>query len=678
MVGGALWSMCFAALPAEAPIQTQDETAPQEIVVTGERVPRALRETPSSVVVATEEMIEATGADRMDQLLALVPNVQLGSGEEGPAIRGQDSTGLLRGLFAFLGGTRPRVTLQVDGRAVSYYEYVNGSQGLWDVERIEIFRSPQTTTQGRNSIAGAIFVETNDPGFEWEGRGRIIAGDFETRQASALVSGPLIQDQLAIRVSGDLRLSRMASDLADGIPGADIDRDDYGVARVKLLFQPEALPNARLETSYAHTRSQSPQFEAVKAPFRERRSPLPDQTNGIHKVRADSVTARLQYRLSEGLSATTTLSYGDALIRRFGLPGLGRTRADATDFSAEAHLNWRPEGPVALLVGIHHLATRQNQFIDITGLKIGAGDFRDRQSSLGLFGEATWRLSAPLAVTAGLRYQRDRQDRQGEVGIVSIDYGETFDALLPKVSVAYDFSPSTTAGLLVQRAYNPGGTSISLQRRVQDDFEAERLWNYEAFVRSSFAGGRGTLSANLFYNDISNAQRQQAVPITLPDGSTIFPVEFANAPAAETYGLEFELGWRLGKRLSLRGGIGLLRSEVVRTVLPTDATLGRNFQRSPDLSAAGAIDWRPIDALRLSAQVRHHSGYFSDDANSPARRIEPSTVADLRAAYTAGPATLFGYVRNAFDSFYLTYLFSESFGTAGDPREVGVGVEMRF
>ena len=40
------------------------------------------------------------------------------------------------------------------------------------------------------------------------------------------------------------------------------------------------------------------------------------------------------------------------------------------------------------------------------------------------------------------------------------------------------FGDSLTAGMLVQRAYNPGGTSINLRRRVQDNFEAE-----------SFAGG---------------------------------------------------------------------------------------------------------------------------------------------------------------------------------------------
>jgi outer membrane receptor protein involved in Fe transport len=80
----------------------------------------------------------------------------------------------------------------------------------------------------------------------------------------------------------------------------------------------------------------------------------------------------------------------------------------------------------------------------------------------------------------------------------------------------------------------------------------------------------------------------------------------------------------------------------------------------------------------LSAQVRHHSCYFSEDANSPARAIGASTIVDARAAYMVGHVTLSAYLRNLFDDFYLTYLFTPTFGTAGDPREIGIGLEARF
>jgi outer membrane receptor protein involved in Fe transport len=492
----------------------------------------------------------------------------------------------------------------------------------------------------------------------------------------------VIPDQLAFRVSGDLRLSRMASDMADGIEGADIDRDDYGIARVKLLFTPGSLPGVRVETSYVHNGSQAPQFEAVSAPFRERRFPTPERTNGVMRVNSDSLTTRVSVGLRPGLSSALTLSLGDADLRRFGLPGLGLTQVDNKDGSAEAVLRWQPQRPLQLLAGVHGLVTRQLQSIDITGLGVGKGDFRDRQSSLGLFSEASWRPLPPLTITAGVRYQRDSQDRSGAVGSgpggLNVDYNERFSAWLPKLSVAFALSAGATAGLLVQRAYNPGGTSVSLARRSEDRFDAEKLRNLEAFFRASFGEGRGSLSANVFHNDIKDAQRQLTVPVSVPGGGILFTTEFANAPEAETYGLEAEIGWRWAQRLWLRGGLGLLRTKLRRTIVDTDPTFGREFQRSPRLSTVAAIDWRPANPWRLSAQIRHHSAYFSDDANTALRRIEPATIVDLRAAWTRRRATMFGYVRNAFDAFALSYLFTPTFGTATDPREVGVGLEARF
>lgn len=675
MTGGAI-------VAASGPQSIIPPSSTQEIIVTGERVPRSLQETASSVVVVTALDIEAQAGDRVEQLLAMVPNVQLGSGVDGPAIRGQDSTGVVRELFAFLGGTRPRATLTIDGRAVTYNEYVNGVASIWDVERLEIFRSPQTTTQGRNSIAGAIFVNTIDPTYNWEGRARAIVGDFRTRRASAVVSGPLVNDQLAVRVSGDLKLGRTSSDMADGIPGANIERDDHGVVRVKLLAEPRGLPGARFEASYSHVESQAPQFEAVRSPFKQRRFPLPERTNGVMRTNVDSVTASLSYALAPALTSRTTLTHGRALMKRFGLPGLGRTRADSSDYSAESILSWQPCGPMELLGGVHYLTMKQDQFIDITGLRIGSGGFDDRQASLGLFGEAKWRPRPRLVITTGLRYQRDNQDREGQVGPVgrgiTIDYDEGFEAWLPKVSVAYDITNSATIGFLAQRAFNPGGTTVNLATRRQDDFGAEQLWNYEAFVRGSFARGRGTLAANVFYNDIKDAQRAQTIEFIAPDGLPFRTTQIANAPSAMSYGSELELTWRASSRLSMRLGLGLLETKIRRTLSLADPIRGKAFQRSPRFSAAAAIDWQPIDDLRLSAQLRTASGYFSDDANTPSRRVDGSTTVNARAAYTTGTVTVSGYVRNAFNALNLTYLFTPTFGTAGDPREFGLGVEKRF
>ena len=225
----------WAAMAAAQSAAPEPAEQPYEIIVTGERTPRSLRDTASSVDVTTADRIEAlSGADRIEQILEQVPNVVLGGGS-GPAIRGQDTNGVLRNLASFLGGARPRTTLQIDGRVVTREELQFGAAGLWDVERIEVFRSPQTTTQGVNSIAGAIFIHSKDPTYDWEGRARILAGNYDTRQASVALSGPLVKDQLAFRAAADIRRGRPSSKIVDVTRGADPNNDDYSLLRFKLL-----------------------------------------------------------------------------------------------------------------------------------------------------------------------------------------------------------------------------------------------------------------------------------------------------------------------------------------------------------------------------------------------------------------------------------------------------------
>ena len=58
--------------------------------------------------------------------------------------------------------------------------------------------------------------------------------------------------------------------------------------------------------------------------------------------------------------------------------------------------------------------------------------------------------------------------------------------------------------------------------------------------------------------------------------------------------------------------------------------------------------------------------------------IEGRWADQLLAAWEAGRTTVFGYARNSFNRFALTYLFTPTFGTAEDPREVGFGIDRRF
>ncbi len=672
-------AMTIGSVGRDASASAPPQAQLPEIVVSGERLTRPMTETASSVVVTSGDALDARpGLDRVDESLAFVPNLQLGSGAEGPSIRGQDSTGVLTALPAFLGGARPRSTLQVDGRALGFNEFVFGSASLWDVERIEVFRSPQTTTQGRNAIGGAIFVETRDPEYSWRASGRVQWAEHGTRQASGALTGPLIDEQLALRIAADSRRSRTSSSIAERMPGASPNRDDSDLLRIKLLVEPQSSPGSRLETSYVHAVSVMPQLEGVVAPFEARSDPTPGY--GVFSITADSLTATLDHAAAPALDSTTTLSYGEVGVIRFAPTGLGQSTTRSRDFSAESVFRWHPDGPLRLLAGLQHSRSRLDQSIDLSAV-LGPGEFVDAQSSLGFFGEAVLQPSSRLGLTAGLRYQRDRQDRRGGFGAANfalpVDFDRTFDAWLPKIALRYAVTPGLNVGVLLQRAFNPGGMTGNFDTGEQAEFGAETLWNYELFSRASLADGRVALSVNLFRSDFSNAQRARVRAYTVPGGATAFWAEISNSPEARSYGAEAEIQWRASDQWSLHAGLGLLQTRITSTSNPADPIRDKAFQRSPALTAAASIDWRPNPRWLVSAQGRGHSGYFSDDANTPALRIGGMAVVDLRARYSQGPWSMFGYVRNAFDRLYLTMLSSPTRGSAGDPREIGLGFEVR-
>ncbi len=659
-----------------------EPAVPADIIVTGERVDRSIMATASSVAVVDADALAQRLDTDVDQLLAMVPNVQIGSGGEGPAIRGQDSTGVLRDLSAFLGGTRPRTTISIDGRALGYYEAIFGVTSTWDIARVELFRGPQTTTNGRNSIAGAIMLTTTPPANRWEGRVQGMIGGRDLRQGSFSLSGPLIDGQIAFRAAADIRRNEAGSHMADGIVGADPNDQNHALVRLRLRVEPSALPGLRLDTIYTRNHSRRAQFDAIAPPFAARTMPTPERTNGVYHIDADSLTAILQVSPSPYWRWTTTLSWGDADIERFGLPGLGAARTSADDFSVESRLNWQVSPAAELLAGVSGLTTRQRQEIDISGLGQGFGHFDDHQRSVGLFAEATWRPLPRLSLTAGLRFQHDSQQRQGQVGppgrVLPLAYDGRFHAWLPRVSVAYEVTDALSAGLTVQRGYNPGGVTLNLFRAQADPFDAEYLWNVEAFVRARFDEGRGLLTANAFRSWHRFSQRVAFSLFQPPMGAPIQVADMVNQPRARSAGAELAVQWQPREPLALAVSAGLLDTGITEASGPADPMQGKEFERAPALTASAAISWRPTPAITLSAQARTGSGYFSDDVNTPARRIPGYTVVNLRAAASWRGVTGFVYARNLFNRFYLTYLFSERLGTAGSPRELGVGLSARF
>src|SRR5690606_12837253 len=136
-----------------------------------------------------------------------------------------------------------------------------------DAERVEVFRGPQSTLQGRNAIAGAVVMATRRPTIELEAGVRAVVGEHDTRQLSGYVSGPIIADQLAARLSVDRRVQDSFVHFSPYPGVSDPDEHSSFAARGKLLFQPSALPDFSALLILNHLDAHAPQGASVVKPY---------------------------------------------------------------------------------------------------------------------------------------------------------------------------------------------------------------------------------------------------------------------------------------------------------------------------------------------------------------------------------------------------------------------------
>ena len=256
-IGGALTALFAgqtvyaqeAPSPEAAPVQVamadEDLAISDEIIVRGQKIERTLQETAASVAVYDRELIDEQNFIDLYDLIRQTANVASVLDESGFAIRGQRNIGASGG-----DQTSDVAAVYVDGVFIPSGLFANSPINLWDIDSVEIFRGPQSTVQGRNALAGAIIMRTTDPTFDYTGSAQLSYAEFDTFRASAALGGPLIEDQLAFRISGDYSRSDGFIDNPN-LATDESDEDETTTARAKLLFTPQGLTGFSATASYS-------------------------------------------------------------------------------------------------------------------------------------------------------------------------------------------------------------------------------------------------------------------------------------------------------------------------------------------------------------------------------------------------------------------------------------------
>lgn len=642
------------------------ETALSEIIVTGEKSARSLLDTSSSVEIYDAERIESlAGANGVRDLLQQTPNVlDVGSGNDLPTVRGVDGSGPARGAYAFLGGTRPRLNLSVDGRSLTYNELAFGPQSVWDLEQVEVFRGPQSHIQGRNAIAGAVVLSSRDPSFFHEAAVKGGIGEQGTSQLAAMISGPLVDNELAFRFSADRQKRESHVNMASYQPVGDPRRFEITTARAKLLYKPAAVPGLSSMLSISHYDSRAPQNEALIPPPAQQ-GPRFSPYRPVFETESTSGAWDLAWRLSDRIALESKVIYTKFANDRLTLPTIQHASIDGREFQVEPLVRF-DAGDLRGLAGLRYFHSTQDEFVNL----YGGSTFDDETTTASAFAEATYALRPQLDVTLSARMEREHRRRKGGSATVRVDHDETYDTFLPKLNFAWKPAPGHTLGASVARGYNAGGVGITFGTPVLSyAYEPEYVVNYELYSRHRLLDDRLELTANVFHNDYEDMQ----LPYYVGTSAII-----RNAARAETQGAELGARWLARRDLEVFASLGLLRTEIKR--FAASGVEGNKLARAPSYTANLGANWKFARGFELSGNVMFSDTYYSYFDNDPRGKISAYHVANVQLAYNfkGGRAALF--VQNLFDTDKWLMVVDNDITSPiiHRPRLLGASLELNF
>ena len=213
---------------AASPVLAQDEV----IVVTATKRAQSLEDVPIAVTALNAEQLERSGVQDIVRLEALSSSFKIQSSNsesQGTTlrIRGIGTTGNNIGLESSVGVFLDGVYLSRPGIALG---------DLPDVEQIEVLRGPQGTLLGRNTSAGALSIQSRKPNLqEVEALANFTYGNFDLVNFQGAVNLPIVEDKLAIRLTG---ATRNRDGFVTSTQGAESHNRDRWLFRGQALWQP--------------------------------------------------------------------------------------------------------------------------------------------------------------------------------------------------------------------------------------------------------------------------------------------------------------------------------------------------------------------------------------------------------------------------------------------------------
>ncbi|NEQ20769.1 MAG: TonB-dependent receptor, partial [Microcoleus sp. SIO2G3] len=567
------------------------------------------------------------------------------------------------------------------------------STDLPDIEQVEVLRGPQSTLYGRNALSGVVNITTRQPTNELEFDVGASYGSYNEYDLRAGVSGPIVEDQLFFRVSGNFysRNGYIDNSFLDD----SVDERESWNGRAQLLWTPSEAWEISLNTFFEELQNgvnfiTVDEFDPADAFDIEA-----DVDNSFDR-NSNTQALRVAYTHPDFRATSIT-------ARRFST---SEQRADAdgtpddivvntNDFESTVWTQeFRFQSPedaeqFEWLIGGYFESrafdSRNDGFTfgeDAASIGFPTGtsltDAELDETIVAGFGQISYRPIEPLTLTAGIRFE----SFNGTLDILESTFtppGEptttTFSASdveqdtniwLPRFVLEYRFNPDVMVYGSIARGYRPGGVNFRGDATTLT-FEEEKSWNYEIGVKSSWLDDRLQVNLALFQNDVNDYQ--------VPFVDSFDTSGIGNADVSIT-GAELEVRATPLDGLDIIAALGLSDAEF------TDYREfdGNQVPYAPTATYNLALQYRAPIGIFARVELQGTGTTYFDDDNSISQ--DPYAIINARLGYEFDDSGLYLYANNIFGTEYFVQASNFApFGflvAPGAPRTIGLQFVSRF
>ena len=714
-------AIAIGGLAFASPALAQDASAAQpeasdtdntlgEIVVTAQRREQRADDVGVTINVLTGSDLKAAGTQSVVDLAAITPNVQIknvvANSVVNVSIRGI-------GLNDYAANNNPAAGMYVDN--VYLVSPVMLSFGLFDIDRVEILKGPQGDLYGRNTTAGAVNIISRKPSATTDIQLEAGYGSYDSWHLDGAVGGALTST-LSARFALQT-VQQGSGPQTNYVTGNRIGKVDRTNGRLQLLWEPSDSFNLLLNGHKGYDRSDVSLYKADNILTTEE-----DAYVGQPRVSGAGIDPHMELE-SSGVSLTanwsispqvtlTSISAYEHFTRLHiedtdgtSLSFLDSTYRNSIDqYSEELRLAYHGDD-LELIGGAFYshdkVETRDEFFssdllplLGLAGLDTIGNTYRQRTDAYAAFMHAEWTFAPNLTLVGGLRYTKE--DKVFDQATTFLCTAGSCSNLFAPVS--NDYSTSNVSGKIglnyqagdrtliygsISRGFKSGGFQgqLTFDPTVLQPFDDEKLTAYELGVKTRLFSNL-QLNAAVFDYEYSDAQIYG--PLFDSPVGVLFGI--ANVGDVRVQGVEADARWRPTAGLDLRFGVGVIDTEVTRSVVAGVAK-GSVLPNSPSLTLNGRMKYEWSVSDRASADITLSGNYQSrvrfDVVRSPAEAVEGGYFlgnAEVGISFSDHWRAAV-WVKNIFDRLYRTQALNTSVGWTsqyGPPRTAGFNLSYQF